>query len=197
MSTQNKSQNKSLIYLGKTRRERKKDRVHISPIPTEAGRRFSPEKDVIVIVRTPDPLTLPLPFHIVSIVKQWVFKDRIDENGLRGEIGFLAYEYLNPILHGLGLSSVTIAHYIVNKLLMERRKARISRDKEVDVVKIEATGFYLWPHRDITERIVFEAELYDLDDHFDYNVYSYAEFIVDLYNLMRDLKIRWDIDWRY
>jgi len=197
MSTQNKSQNKSLIYLGKTRREEKKDRIHLSPIPVEAGRRFSPEKDVIVIVRTPEPVSLPLPYHLISVMKQWVFKEQIDENGLRGEIGFLAYEFLNVVIHALGLGSITLAHYPVSVLNVERGKERISKDLAVDVVRLRASGFYLWPFRETTERIRFEADLYDLEDTRDYNAFSGAAFIIDIYGLMKDLKIRWDIDWRY
>jgi len=191
------TQNKSLVYIGKTRREEKKDRIHLSPIPTEASRRFGDHKEVVVIVRTLEPVAFPLPYHLISIMKQWVFKEQIDENGLRGEIGFLAYEFLNVVIHVLGLGSITLAHYPVNKIAVERGRARISKDLAVEKVKISAAGFYLWPHRETTERIKFMAELYDLDDHFDYATYSYATYIVDLYNLMKDLKIRWDIDWRY
>jgi len=191
------SQNKSLIYIGKIHREKGRDRIRLTPIPTEASRRINFEKEVVVVIRTLEPAVLPLPYHIISLMKQKVFRDQISEEDLKWEIGFLAYEYLNVIIHILGLGSIALAHYPVNKLVMEKRKARISRDKEVDVVKIKATGFYLWPHRETTERVRFESELYDLEDHFDYATYSYATYIVDLYNLMKDLKIRWDIDWRY
>ena len=191
------SQNKSLIYIGKIHREKGRDRIRLTPIPTEASRRINFEKEVVVVIRTLEPVVLPLPFHLVSLLKQKVFRDQISESDMRWEIGFLAYEYLNPIIHAMGLGSIALAHYPVNKLVVEKRKARISRDKEVDVVKITAAGFYLWPHREPTGRVQFESELYDLEDHFDHATYSNAAFIVDIYGLMKDLKLRWDIDWRY
>jgi len=194
---------KSLIYISRPTKEKTRDRVRPTSIPEEASRRFfelgpsNERPDLITIVRSIEPISLPLPYHIISLMKQKVFKNQVSDQDLRWEIGFLAYEYLNVVIHVLGLGSIALAHYPVNVLNVERGRARISRDKEVDVIKIEAAGFYLWPFREPTERIKFMAELYDLDDHFDYATYSYATYIVDLYNLMRDLKIRWDIDWRY
>jgi len=198
MVSQNQTTTKSLIYICKVHKEKGRDRIRLSPVPTEASRRFDPQtKEVIAILRTPDPLTLPLPYHLVSIMKQKVFRDQISESDMKWEVGFLAYEFLNVVIHVFGLGSIALAHYPVSVLNVEKGKERISKDLAVEKVKISATGFYLWPHRETTERIRFEAELYDLEDHFDYATYSYANFTVDIYGLMKDLKIRWDIDWRY
>jgi len=200
MVSQNQTTTKSLIYICKIHKEKGRDRIRLSPVPTEASRRFDPQtKELIAILRTPDPLVLPVPFHIVSLLKQWIFRDQISEEDLKWEIGFLGYEYLNPIIHAFGLSSITLAHASVEKLREAKMRILLDRVKniEVDAVEIEATGFYLWPSRSSTERIVFKAGLFNLEDIRDYAAFSEAVFIVDLYNLMKDLKIRWDIDWRY
>jgi len=193
---------KSLIYISRPTKEKTRDRVRPTSIPEEASRRFfeqgSGERpDLITIVRPTDPITLPLAYHLISLLKQKVFRDQISESDMKWEIGFLAYEYLNTIIHILGLGSIALAHYPVNNLSVERGKVRISKDLAVDVVRLRASGFYLWPFRETTERIRFEADLYDLEDIRDYNAFSNASFIVDIYGLMKDLKLRWDIDWRY
>lgn len=194
-----KSRYKVLIYISKPTREKGRDRVKLTAIPEEASRRFFTEEDseLLTIVRKKDPIELPIPFHIVSILKRQVFKEGMDEEGLKAEIGFLGYEYLNPILHVLGLGSITVKHYQVEKMSITREKVKIGEGIEVDKVSIEATGFTLYPLESTTKNIRFSAVLYNLDDHFDYGTHSNAVFIIDLYGLMKELKIRWDIDFRY
>jgi len=197
-----KSRYKVLIYISKPTKEKGRDRVKLTAIPEEASRRFFAEfteqdTELLTIVRKKDPIELPVPFHIVSILKKQVFKEGMDEEGLKAEIGFLAYEYLNPILHVLGLGSITVKHYQVEKMSITREKVKIGEGIEVDKVSIEATGFTLYPLESTTENIRFSADLYNLDDHFDYGSHSAAKFIIDLYGLMKELKIRWDIDFRY
>ena len=192
---------RSLIYIPKIIREKGRNRIRLSPIYEEAARRFIIEdiedKELITTVRKLDPVKVPLPYHLVRFLKDAIFKHKIKQNDLAFEIAFIGYEYLNIVLHILGLGSISIIHYSPEEFSIKREKATLSDNVAIDKVIVKASGFTIYPPRKITRTIEFYGKFYNVDDRIDYGLFSDAGFIVDVYQLMKELKIKWDIDTRY
>ena len=195
---------KSLLFLGKIYLEKKRNRIRISPIPVEASWRFiaggenEGNKDIIVMVRkAKEKIMLPLPSYLVVMLKHAVLKKRISEEDLRFEIGFLAYEYVNVVIHLLGLDSISIMHRAPEVFNVRRDEVDISREGRIERVVIRASGFIIYPLEKPTNRISFYGQFFDVRDEIDYENFSGARFELDLYGLMKELKIRWDIGVRY
>jgi len=188
---------KSVIYISKLKKEKGRDRVRPLHLYEEASRRFLPESEAIITIRKLDPLKVPLPHHLLCFIKDCIFKHRLAENDLAFEIAFIGYEYLNIVLHILGLGSISIMHYSPEEFSIKREKATLSDNVAIDKVIVRASGFTIYPPRKITRTIEFYGKFYNVDDRIDYGLFSDAGFIVDVYQLMKELKIKWDIDTRY
>jgi len=192
---------RSLIYIPKIIREKGRNRIRLSPIYEEAARRFIIEdiedKELIATVRKLDPVKVPLPYHLVRFLKDAIFKHKIKQNDLAFEIAFIGYEYLNVILHLLGLGSISIMHYNPEEFDVEREKVAITDEGLIDKVIVRAAGFTIYPFRKPTQAIEFYGVFYDVRDEIDYGTFSDGGFTVDLYKLMKEHNLRWDIDTRY
>lgn len=192
------SEPKSLIYIPKIIKEKGKNRIKLSAIYEEASRRFIVEgKELIATIRKLDPLKIPLPYHLLRFIKDCIFKHRLAENDLAYEIAFIGYEYLNIVLHILGLGSISIMHYSPEEFSIKRERATLSDNAVIDKVIVKASGFTVYPPRKITKAIEFHGEFYNIDDRIDYGMLSDAGFIVNIYQLMKEFNIKWDIDTRY
>ena len=189
---------RSLIYIPRIIREKGRNRIRLSPIYEEAARRLIIEdKEVIATIRKLEPLKVPLLYHLVRFLKECIFRKKLEQSDLAFEIGFIAYEYVNIVLHLLGLGSISIIHYSPEQFSVKKEKIAITDEGIVDKVVVEATGFTIYPHRKTTNSIKFYGQFFNVRDEIDYGMFSDASFTVDIYRLMKELNIKWDIDTRY
>lgn len=150
-----------------------------------------------MVRRAKEKLTVPVPTHLVMTLKHAIFKEAVTEEDLKFEIGFLAYEYVNVIIHLLGLDSISIMHRPPEVFNVRRDEVDISREGRIKREEIQASGFIIYPLEKPTNHISFYGQFFDVRDEIDYENFSGAHFELDLYGLMKELKIRWDIGVRY
>jgi len=193
----NRYRPKSVIYITRLSREKGRDRVRPLHLYEEASRRFLPEREAIITIRKIEPLRVPLPHHLVRFLKDCIFKHRLAENDLAFEVAFISYEYLNIVLHILGLGSISIMHYTPEEFSIKREKATLSGNVEIDKVVVKASGFIIYPFRKPTRAIEFYGKFYNVDNKIDYGIFSDAGYIANIYHLMKEFNIKWDIDYRY
>ncbi len=189
---------KALIYLTRLTREKKRSRIRPLPAYEEASRRFLPEsKEVIVVIRKTEPLKVPLPHHLTRFLKECVFKHRLAENDLKFEIAFVAYEYVNIVLRLLGLDHLTIIYHEPREFEVKKEKLAITPQYSVDKIIIDASDFIVYPFKKPSSNIRFHGEFVDVRDEIDYETFSGAYFTIDLYQLMKEFNMKWDVGIRY
>ena len=192
MSTQNETQIKikSGFFITTPVFERGRDRFRVTS-PEELSRRMRIDRgeEILVTIRRTDPIEIPLPYHLVLFIKDLIFNKRAQEEDVKEEVGFMVYEYINPLLRVLGIGPNTITIFYRGP---EEFELKIERDKEfnVDVAILQVSGFTILPLEKPSNYVKLYGRILNKENDYDL---SFLRITIDLYNLLKELKIRWDV----
>lgn len=173
--------------------EKDRDRFKlVSPEELARRMRLNREEEVLVTVRRTDPIEIVLPHHFVAFLKDLIFNKKVQKEDLKFEVGFMLYEYINPLLRIMGISASGLTIYYYEPMEFELKIER-DNDFNVDAAEIYASKFTILPVEKPTDHIRLYGRILNREDDYDL---SYLKLYIGLYQILKDLKIKWDTSLR-